>query len=304
METKADELLRNSIDMHCHCYPDVSLDCQNFKDDAETLKLAYNAGMRGIVLKGQVWPTTGEVYELRKLIPDISVWSSITLNDSVGGIKPWVIEMAAKQGAKVVWMPTWSAAVRVKDGWPGAQAHIRKYLPSLEQYHERGEGIRITNALGRLTDETLEVVKRVNDFDMILCTGHISVEESLILAEECHRLGLKKLIWTHPFGRSVPSSDVVKKMVDFGAYIEFTALSTITVTRVSRLHPTEVAKAVQAIGCERCILTTDSFMEWAPPSPEFLKMFVVMLLDLNIPPQFIKVMIQDNPAKLLGLKPI
>jgi len=301
MKTEADELLRNAIDMHCHPYPDVSLDCRNFKDNVDTLQLACNAGMRGIVFKGQIWPTTGVVCELQKLFPDISIFSSITLNATVGGIKPWVIEAAAKQGAKVVWMPTWCTEDKIKAGWAGAHPHMRKHLPTLQQYYEREEGIRITNARGRLTDEILEVVKMVKDFDMVLCTGHISVGDSLALAEECQRIGLKKLIWTHPFGRGTPPPEVVKTMVDFGAYVEFCALHTIIVSRLSRMHPTEAAKAIQEIGCERCLLTSDSFMEWAPPSPEFLKMFVVMLLDLAIPAQAIKVMIQDNPAKILGL---
>ncbi|MFC1814624.1 DUF6282 family protein [Thermodesulfobacteriota bacterium] len=302
MKTEADSLLRNAIDMHCHCYPDISLDCRSPKDDMDTLQLACNAGMRGIVLKGQIWPTIGEVYELRKLLPDINIWSSITLNATAGGVKTWVVESAAKQGAKVVWMPTWSAEHRVKDGWPKAQEHLKKYLPTLQQYHESEEGIRITNGAGQLKDEVVEVLRMVNDFDMVLSTGHLSLEESLALAEQCYRMGFKKLIWGHPFSRGAPPSDVIKAMVNLGAYVEFTALNAVTLG--VRLPPTEMAKAIQDIGYERCILSSDAFLEWAPHSSEFLRMLVVMLLDSGIPAQAIKVMIQDNPATLLGIETI
>jgi len=305
MAIEASELLRKAIDLHCHCYPDISLDCNKSTDDVAALQLARDAGMRGIVFKAQIWPTIGKVYELRRLVPEMGIWSSITLNASVGGVKPWVIEAAAKQGAKVVWMPTWSPIHKVKEGWEATPAYFKKYLPALQQYYETEEGTRITDSAGRLTDDVVQVVRMIKDFDLALSTGHLSHEESLALAEECHRTGIRKLIWGHPFSRGAPPPDTVKAMVNFGAYVEFCALSTITVSpKVPRLHPTDIAKAIQQIGYKSCVLTSDSFPEWAPPPSELLRMLVVMLLDLGVDAQGIKVMIQDNPASILGLKTI
>ena len=110
MKTLADELLTGAIDMHCHCYPEFSLKAMKRMEDDEWAALAARAGMRGAVLKSHFWPTMTNVYYLRKQLPEgFRLFGSITLNVNCGGLEPYAVEAAASLGAKVVWMPTWSA---------------------------------------------------------------------------------------------------------------------------------------------------------------------------------------------------
>jgi len=56
---KIDELLQNAIDVHCHSYPEISLDLRMRVEDSEAVRIAQGMGMRGIVFKSHFWPTRG-----------------------------------------------------------------------------------------------------------------------------------------------------------------------------------------------------------------------------------------------------
>ena len=51
-----DDLVRGSIDMHCHHAPDAMI--EERMDALETVKKAREMGMRAVVLKSTYFPTT------------------------------------------------------------------------------------------------------------------------------------------------------------------------------------------------------------------------------------------------------
>ena len=110
---KVGPLLQGAIDMHYHGYPEITLGVRARLDDVEALEMARDMGMRGFVIKSQMWPSIGRVYQLRQRIQDVECFSGIVLNSIVGGLSPWAVEAAARQGAKVVWLPTWSSTHRL-----------------------------------------------------------------------------------------------------------------------------------------------------------------------------------------------
>jgi hypothetical protein len=268
-------------------------------EDIEAVRIAQGMGMRGIVIKSHFWPTIGKAYELQRSAPGIKLFSSVTLNPCVGGMEPWVIEAAAKQGASIVWMPTWSTVDAVAAGWK--PHHWKKELPTLETYFKSAKGVEIIDAQGRLTPKTVEVIRLIKEFDLALSTGHLTIKESLAVAEECQKVNLKKLIFGHPLQNKIPHLDDLRAMVSFGGFIEVCALSTITTTNVHRLHPDEIVEVMDAIGYQNFILSSDGFNAWAPPAPEMLRMLLGMLVIRGIPDSAIITMVQENPAKLLGL---
>lgn len=297
--SKIDELLRGAIDTHCHTYPEISLDLRMSVEDSETVRIAQGMGMRGIVFKSHFWPVIGKVYELQRLVPDMKLFSSVTLNPCVGGMEPWVIEAAAKQGASVIWMPTWSTVDSVALGWK--PHHWKKELPTLETYFTSQKGIEVMDAGGRLTPKTMEVIRLVKEFDLVLSTGHLTIRESQAIAEECQKIGLKKLIFGHPLsGATLPAIDDLKTLVSFGGFIEVCALSTISTTNIYRLHPDRIVEIIDALGYQNFILSSDGFNAWTPPPPEMLRMLVGMLLIRGIEDKAIIAMVQENPVKLLG----
>ncbi len=287
-------LLQGAIDMHYHGYPEMTLRVKARMNDEELLELAHTLGMRGIVIKSQMWPTMDRVYYLRQRFPYIECFASITLNSIVGGLSPWVVEAAAKQGAKVVWLPTWDAAHKK------GQGVIIKFMKAWFPCMTFAPGLSCIDSSGKVTPDVQSIIKLAKDMDLVLCTGHISPIESLAIAGEAERIGFTQLVFTHPLGLVGATLEQIKEMTKRGAYAEFCALSIFAGNNLDR-----IPEVIAEIGASHCILSTDAFREWLPPGPEFLRMFLGRLLMVSrIDEESIKTMVQHNPAALLGLPPI
>jgi hypothetical protein len=291
---KIDPLLQGAIDMHYHGYPEITLGVKARLDDVAVLELAKNMGMRGIVIKSQMWPSMGRTHFLNRLVPDIECFGSITLNSVAGGISPWVVEAAARQGAKVVWLPTWSSANKL--GQDGFSRFMKEWFPTIKFE----PGLSCVDASGKLTTDMKSIIALAKEMNLVLCTSHIAPTESLVVAEEAERVGFDRLVFTHPLSGSVGATlEQTKEMVKRGAYVELIALNIFYAN-----HLDKMLQFIEEIGPQRCILSTDAFMEWVPPGPEYLRMFIGRLFIAGVGEEGIRAMVRDNPAKLLGLTPI
>lgn len=295
--SRADELLRGAIDMHCHGYPEISFDVPNRYTDQENAELMVGAGMKGFVLKSHLWPTVGRVYYLRQAVPDLSIFSSITFNASIGGIQRHTLESAVKQGAQVAYMPTWSAKGDIRRN--GVIQMIRKFLPSLDMFSEE-DGISLIDGEEQLLPEVTEILSLIKEYDIPLFTGHVSILESAVLAREAKRIGYKKLVLNHPDSRTVGATfDQIVEVASLGAYVEICALGLMPLYQ--RISPGELKKIIQTVGADRCILTSDSFFDWAPSGPEMLRMLIGALLEVGVTDDQIVEMAQVNPRTLLNM---
>ena len=146
-----------------------------------------------------------------------------------------------------------------------------------------------------------EIIEICKEMDLVLSTGHLSVAESAELVRQAKAMGLKKVIFGHPDSKSVQASvEEMKALSDMGAYVEFCYLGTLPLLQDK--HPRDMAKLIRAVGAERCILTTDAFFDWVPPEPEMMRMCIATLLEMGITEQEMRIMVQRNPAVLLGLE--
>ncbi len=291
---KLDELLVGTIDLHCHVYPEMTLEHEARQDDIELIEGALRARMGGVLLKSHFWPTVSRVYYLKKQFPEIEIFSSITLNRVSGGVDPLAVESAALQGASAVFFPTWQAANDLERG--GFSRLVRERLPSAA--NDRGPGLTVVEN-GRLTTEASEVLDVAKSFNLLVCTGHLSPKESLTLIDTARQRGLQ-VLFSHPsaaaVGASVPE---MREAVEMGAYVEFTALYGLSLRHY--LPPRESAKIIQSIGAEHCILTTDHFNAWVPPMPEMMRFGLGQLAECGMPTADLRRMTVDNPRRLLGL---
>jgi hypothetical protein len=291
---KIDPLMEGAIDMHYHGYPEITLGVRARLDDADALKLAKSMGMRGIVIKSQMWPSMARTHFLKEMVPDIECFGSITLNSVCGGISPWVVDAAARQGARVVWMPTWSSAHKL--GQDGFSRFMKEWFPTMNFE----PGLSCLDASGALTADAKSVIAIAKERDLVLCTSHLPPTESLLIAEEAERIGFNRLVFTHPLSGSVSGTlEQTKEMAKRGAYVELIALNIFYAN-----HLDKMLQFIEEIGPAHCILSTDAFMEWVPPGPEYLRMFVGRLFIAGVDEESIRLMVRDNPAKLLGLPPI
>jgi len=291
---KLDELVVGTIDLHCHVYPEMTLEHEARQDDIELIEGALQARMGGVLLKSHFWPTVERVYYLKKRFPEIQIFSSITLNRVAGGVDPLVVESAALQGARAVFFPTWQAANDLER--VGFSRLVRERVP--QAANDRRPGLTVVNN-GRLTTEAAEVLDVARSFNMLVCTGHISPKESLAVIDAARQRGLQ-VLFSHPSAPSVGAGlDEMREAAEMGAYVEFTTLYTLSLRH--HLPARESAKVIQAIGAARCVLTTDHFNAWAPPMPEMMRLGSGQLAECGLALADLRRMTVDNPRRLLGL---
>jgi hypothetical protein len=283
-----DELVRGSIDMHCHHSPAIIIPGR--MDALETARQARQLGMRALVLKSSYFPTAPIADIVNQLVPEVRCFGGICLDYEIGGLNVIALETSAKMGCKMVWMPTHSSL--------NSRANMRK-LPgaSLE-----GDGFSILDSGDKLVPEIDKILAIVKQYDMVLANGHISPKETFALFAAAQKKGINHLVVTHGLwtnGLVRFTLDELKQLGQMGAYIENCYVGFLPTD--FRNDPKPMADAIKYIGAEHCTMSTDLGQYYNPSPAEGMRMFIALLLKYGISASEIEFMAQKNPAKLLGL---
>ena len=283
-----DDLVRGSIDMHCHHAPAIIIPGR--MDALETARQARQLGMRALVLKSSYFPTAPIADIVNQFVPEVKCCGGICLDYEIGGLNVIALETSAKMGAKMVWMPTHPSL--------NSRANMRK-LPgaSLE-----GDGFSILDAENKPVPEIDKILSIVKQYDMVLANGHISPRETFALVEAAQKKGITKLVITHGLwtnGMVRFTLDELKQLGQMGAYIENCYVGFLPTD--FRNDPKPMADAIKYIGAEHCIMSTDLGQYYNPSPAEGMRMFIALLLKYGISAPEIEFMAKKNPAKLLGL---
>ena len=276
-----DRLIRGSVDMHIHVGPDHQKARRS--GAIELARRARELEMGGILLKSHHYDTTPVAAATQEAEPEVNVFGGIALNEAVGGLNPAAVEACAKTGGKIVWMPTRSAAA------------------DLRRSGKQG-GISMCATDGHLRPSVLSIIEIIRDHDLILATGHIAPEESLIRVETAKRLKVNKVLITHAgqhFHNQGMTVDQVKRLVAMGAYVEY-CVHAMTPLECG-IAPRALGDMIREVGPENCVYTTDFGQTYTPIAPEGFRMGMAVLLEIGFSEEEVNVMVKDNPRKLLGL---
>ena len=294
--------LEGAIDLHIHSIPDAY---PRLLDDIEVASQAKAVKMRAIVLKCHVTSSADRAYIAQRAVGGgIEVYGILCLNTPAGGLSPEAVKMAIRMGAKGIWMP---------GHWSRYDAQYMAKSRSLMggdtigyEYYDKTETILSDD--GRMKPEVKEILKLVADHDLMLSTGHLSLQEAHLLLDEAKKMGLKKLL-VHTVNYHVmgyPLEDQ-KKMVEKGAFLEFGFTSLPypiwePADPKRRISLNDVCTSIRAVGVDHCVLTTDSGLVTSPPPIECLRLWGELLKVKGFTQQEINIMMKLNPAKLLGLE--
>ena len=292
MRTEADELLEGSIDLHAHIFPQVFIEEPGRVRDHEWAELAIQAGMRGFVMKSHLWPTMAQASSINQVYQDFNAMGSIVLNSNVGGISPFAAESATRLGAKIIWMPTYTSKNDIERG------AYSKQIESAYKQHPPKKNLSIFGKDGEITKDVDLVLEIARDANVAIATGHLSAEEGVALAQRAKIIGLKKFIFTHPIISIVNATDEqLLEVSNLGYFIEFTWISAFPMWQ--GLDPNLIAKTAQKVGAHRCLMTTDAQLDWNPPPPEMLRMFIASMLRIGLKSKEIRLMVQENPSRIV-----
>ena len=159
-------------------------------------------------------------------------------------------------------------------------------------------GISIVNKKGVLTDETIQVLKAIKENNCILATGHVSWQEAKLLVESALKMGINKIIVTHPIYQLIDMPvEIQKELVQGkGVYLEHN----FAMYLIDKVPIEKIAEQIKYVGADNCILSSDMGQINSPAPSEALKKFTELLNQEGITEEELKIMGEQNPRKLIG----
>ena len=103
---RARSLVRGGFDLHVHIAPDVPA---RRIDDVTLARRCAELGLAGFALKSHYTSTAERAQVVSCVVPGVRVLGTLTLNRAVGGMNALAVEIAAREGARIVWMPTFDS---------------------------------------------------------------------------------------------------------------------------------------------------------------------------------------------------
>lgn len=289
------QILRDCCDIHLHVAPSL---IPRAADIVTVARQAEEAGYRAIVIKDHHCNSAPACDQVKRHLfanSGLEILGSISLNNSVGGVNPYVVEAAIGFGVRVVWMPTVSAAQHIAfhsggNAFPGTGIRLQENPISLIDTH------------GSLTDRAAEVIAIIaRNPQVVLATGHGCAAEVHAVVEKAVELGVKNIVVNHPTFGIGAALEQVQYWASLGCWIEHCGTISHPDMGEKRTAPTEIARWIRAVGVERTILSSDYGQLRFGNCIEGMDRYVHQLREAGFTSEELKTMCCDNPAKALSL---
>lgn len=296
------DILEGAWDLHVHSSPDV---IKRKLTDLEMMQRLIARKMKGYAIKSHISSTTGRAALVNELYPEATAVGTITLNNTVGGINPFAVEMAVRDGAKLVWLPTIDAK-NESDHIAANAAHAadKTKMPFFAKLRvelaEKGKlqpPIYILDEKDELIPQMHAVLDIIVEHNIALATGHISVKEAFAVARECHKRGFKKLIITHPnFPSTTFTKEEQKELTELGAIMEHC----FTTPDTGKITWERAFEEIRYVGVRHCIISTDLGQPAYVYPDEGIAGFADQLLNNGFSEEEVRTMICHNPEYLIN----
>jgi Family of unknown function (DUF6282) len=296
--TRARELVRGAYDMHVHIAPDT---VERRIDDVSLARRCRELGLAGFQLKSHYTSTAERAAVVRGVVPEVEVFGAVTLNRAVGGMNPLAVEIAAREGARTVWLPTVDSLNEMTGAHelaPGAKPPV--WMRLQQELRDQGveiEPVRVVDADGALLPETHAVLEAVKRHGMVLATGHLSRDEILAVVDAAIDVGIETIVITHP---EFPAQDIgVEDQIELagkGALLE----RCFTTPHTGKVTWERIFEAVRATGVEHSVLSTDLGQVFNPPVEDGLALMADRFLDAGFDEEEIRTMAVTNTQRLAG----
>jgi hypothetical protein len=287
---RARELVRGAYDLHVHVEPDLA------KRRIDDLTLAHRfseLGLAGFVLKSHYGSTAERAAVVCAAVPGIHAVGAIALNAGVGGLNAQAVEIAARGGARIVWLPTVDSENEASQDGP-KQAKQPVWRKIQDEFTAAGVGSEpVRLAPGGLAS-VLAVVAR---HDLVLATGHLGRAEIHSAVDAALAAGVSHVVVTHPDypTQSVPVVEQ-RELAERGAILErcFAPIHT------GKISWQATFEAIRATGPESNVLSTDLGQVTNPPVEDGLALMAGRLLEDGFTEDEIHIMAVVNTRKLAG----
>jgi uncharacterized protein DUF6282 len=288
---RARGLVRGAFDLHVHVAPDV---VERRIDDVGLARRFRDLGLAGFVLKSHYTSTAERARVVSAVVPEVRALGAIALNRAVGGLNALAVEIAAREGARVVWLPTVDSIneageLELKPGatppvWVRLQLELR----------ERGLPIEPISLDGGVAP----VIASVAAHGLVLATGHIGRDEVFPVVDTALEAGIEHVVVTHPdYPAQAFSTEEQVALARRGAWIE----RCFTTPHTGKVSWEQWLESTRAVGAERCFLSTDLGQVANPPVEDGLALLADRLLGAGFSDEDVRTMAVTNTRKIAGV---
>jgi hypothetical protein len=258
--------LTDAIDVHVHAGPSFF----DRKTDPIALAEAYrDEGVGGMILKSHFGNTHVAATLAASRMPEVEVYSSTTLNSFVGGFNRTAVEHALATDARVIWLPTFSAANFEPAG-------IDREFPFSDQ------SLSVLTDTGSVKPAVVDVVETVADADqrVALGNGHLSRPETFAILDLIEQRGydLPYFITHADFEFMGLSVEDQVELAERGAVIEKCFLPVVH----GDITIEAIIESIAAIGADNCVLSTDHGQADNQSPPTAYRTFIERLTDAGL----------------------
>jgi len=156
-------------------------------------------------------------------------------------------------------------------------------------------------AIFMILPQVVEIMKMAAEKKVGIGFGHTDFQELLPLAKKARELGVRATL-DHPLLElNKLLIDEMKELAELGVYVGTYCQPMIPSLYQPVADPMETIRTIKEIGPERCIIGSDFGQVLHMDTIDGMRVFIRALLGFGITPQQIKVMLKDNPAKLMWL---
>jgi uncharacterized protein DUF6282 len=295
---RARELVRGGFDPHVHVAPDFA---PRRITDLELAERCLELGLAGFGLKSHYTATAERAAVVGAAVPGIRALGTITLNHAVGGLNATAVEVAARQGARIVWLPTVSSVnemAEIEQADPDGRVPVWvRFELDLRAAGARPRPVAVLDGDGAPLPELLDVLDVVARHDLVLATGHLSREEIVTVVDAAVNAGVGTIVVTHPEfpSQRVPPA-VQETLAARGALME----RAFTTPYTGKCTWEEIFAATRAVGARHTVWGSDLGQVFNPPVEDGLAIMADRFLAAGFTDEEVRIMAVENTRRLAG----
>jgi hypothetical protein len=295
---RARELVRGGFDPYVHAAPDFA---PRRITDLELAERCRALGLAGFGLTSHYTATAERAAVVNAAAGERLATGSIVLNDAVGGLNATAVEVAARQGARFVWLPTVSAPGEVAkveraDADGNVPVWVRFEL-ELRAAGARPRAVPVLDDAGAPLPALRAVLEIVARRGLVLMTGHLSRAEIFAVVDAAVAAGVEHVVVTNPeFPSHTLSPEDQRRLAGKGALLQ----RALTTPYTGKCTWEQVFRATRAVGAAHTVWGSDLGQVFNPPVEDGLALLADRHLEAGFSEQEVRTMAVENTRRLLG----
>lgn len=294
-EKQVDDLLFGAIDPHVHSGPSIA---ERSIDHLQLVKEMSAVGYAAVITKDHDYSGAACAQLIQRNFPEMrtKAYSSIVLNNAVGGMNPYAVELAAAMGAKIVWLPTLSAERHLE--WKRSSNRVH---PGESSKMREPIAVPVLDPDGTVRDDVKEILDVTAAAGLALASGHIHISETWRVFEEAQRRGVRQLVLTHPESIVEASLNDVRGIAQMGAMIEHSSCLFLSGSKFKRFGGEDLKRQIDAAGVQNTILCSDQGQKGEMSPIEGFRSVISLCLSLGYTADEIRMMTSTNAARAFNI---